>query len=200
MTQENNNNTIDQDVQPKNAGIQSILQLLGTDGIRTLIEAFNGGASGASIMQSFLQQTQLSPEQQPLVELINLLAADSDAQGHLIEGEIQSDDLEEDEEDDYDDYEVPEPAPGKRSNVYDIRRFRRELRDLRNVNDTVAAALGACPVCWGGDSQCHSCGGEGSSGAYQPDVHLFNELVAPAVRRIRSMKRTRQRHLVRELR
>ena len=199
MTQKNNDATTEAGGQTNNAGIQGILQLLGSDGIGALVEAFNGGASGASIMQSFLEQSQLSSEQQPLVDLLMTLAAEGDEKGELIEGEMQNIDLEEDDED-YDDYEADEPAPGDRNNVYEIRQFRRELRDLRNVNDTVAAALGACPVCWGGDSQCHDCDGEGSSGAYQPDPRLFNELVAPAIRRIRTSKRTRQKHPVRERR
>lgn len=199
MSQENTGNTIEQDVQPKNASIQSILQSLSTEDIRTMIEAFNGGASGATIIQSFLQKTQLSPEQQPLIELFNLLATNNRAQGQTIDGEIQNIDLDEDD-DEFDGYAVHESPSSVRNNVYDIRRFKRELRDLRNLNDTVAAALGACPVCWGGDSQCHICEGEGSSGAYQPDPRLFNELVAPAVRRIRDMKRTKQRRLVREQR
>lgn len=63
-----------------------------------------------------------------------------------------------------------------------------ELADLREVNDTVAAALGACRVCWGGDPGCPACAGQGRAGWRAPDRALFQELVVPAVRRVRAIK------------
>ncbi len=61
-----------------------------------------------------------------------------------------------------------------------------ELEQLREKNDRMAAALGACYLCWGEDLQCEICGGSGSSGAFEPDIEEFAELVAPALRRIRN--------------
>lgn len=58
-------------------------------------------------------------------------------------------------------------------------------------NDTLAAALGACPKCWGGDDHCDACDGDGAPGAAAPDHHLFNELILPAVRRINQTRRAR---------
>lgn len=64
-----------------------------------------------------------------------------------------------------------------------------ELRDLRQVNDTLADALGACRICWGGDPACAACRGRGRAGSARPDPKLFEELVAPAVRRVLTMRR-----------
>lgn len=46
----------------------------------------------------------------------------------------------------------------------------------------LAAALGACD-CWGLDDACDLCAGEGGPGWADPDEELYEELVAPAVRR-----------------
>lgn len=64
-----------------------------------------------------------------------------------------------------------------------------ELADLRQVNDTLAAALGACRVCWGGDRECQQCNGHGAAGSGLPDMTLFEQLVAPAVRRVSALRR-----------
>jgi len=58
-----------------------------------------------------------------------------------------------------------------------------ELEVLRERNDLLADALGACPVCWGGDVRCPRCRGRGRPGGRLPDPEAFLALVAPAVRR-----------------
>lgn len=73
-----------------------------------------------------------------------------------------------------------------------IRAMQQELIDLRHVNDTVAAALGACPLCWGGDSGCAACHGRGGAGYAVPDLDLFARWVVPATERMRSLSRARQ--------
>lgn len=60
-----------------------------------------------------------------------------------------------------------------------------ELEALRQANDTLADALGACAICWGGDNACHHCRGRGRPGARRPDPALFTQLVMPAVRAMR---------------
>ena len=60
-----------------------------------------------------------------------------------------------------------------------------ELEELRARNDALAAALGACYLCWGDDPECPVCGGSGGPGAASPDRRLFTELIAPAVRALR---------------
>jgi hypothetical protein len=57
-----------------------------------------------------------------------------------------------------------------------------EVRLLRERCDTVAAALGACGLCWGQDSSCRACRGQGGPGHCIPDKELFYEFVVPAVR------------------
>jgi|GEM_PF-3429196 len=170
-----------------NAAIQALLQSLGNGGAQTLMDSINAGDNGASILTSFLNNSNLSPEQQSIIDLLVSLGNNEDT-GHIIEGEALSDEYLADDYDDDTDYEDTQ----QNSNVYDIRQFRRELNDLRNVNDTLAAALGACPICWGGDDECHECEGEGYAGTYMPDVQLFNELVVPAIRRVRTKKRIRK--------
>ena len=71
----------------------------------------------------------------------------------------------------------------------DLEEMRRELADLREGNDTLAAALGACALCWGGDPDCVVCLGRGSPGYDLPDPALFNELVVPALRRVYGWQR-----------
>ena len=63
-----------------------------------------------------------------------------------------------------------------------IKIMNRELSELRERNDSLAAALGACHLCWGSDPECEICGGRGSPGTSVPDKSLFKELVRPAVR------------------
>jgi hypothetical protein len=60
-----------------------------------------------------------------------------------------------------------------------------ELVALRERTDTLAAALGACCLCWGADSACRVCRGRGRPGFSQPDEESFVELVLPAVRAMR---------------
>lgn len=58
-----------------------------------------------------------------------------------------------------------------------------ELEQLRERSDTLAAALGACYLCWGADESCTYCYGKGRPGAALPDARLFHQLIVPAVRR-----------------
>ena len=68
-----------------------------------------------------------------------------------------------------------------------IEQLELELERLEEINDTLAAALGACPQCWGDDSRCEVCGGHGGPGSMRPDRTLFEQLVAPALRRLREL-------------
>lgn len=60
-----------------------------------------------------------------------------------------------------------------------------EVVTLRDQADLLAAALGACSLCWGHDARCRACRGRGSPGFAVPDEEAFNELVLPAVRTMR---------------
>jgi hypothetical protein len=75
----------------------------------------------------------------------------------------------------------------KRARIERVRRHLSELRSAlstaHDLLDDVAAALGACSVCWGGTDDCDNCRGRGVPGWRMPDDELFTELVAPAVKR-----------------
>ena len=59
-----------------------------------------------------------------------------------------------------------------------------ELQDLRERNDLLAAALGACHLCWGEDRDCEVCRGEGYPGFYRPDADMFRQYATPALARL----------------
>jgi DNA repair exonuclease SbcCD ATPase subunit len=63
-----------------------------------------------------------------------------------------------------------------------------EVEALRERNDTLAAALGACYLCWGEDLDCPVCGGTGHPGSLMPDKSLLVRLVAPAVQQLRKQE------------
>lgn len=58
------------------------------------------------------------------------------------------------------------------------RRMDAELRLLRRRNAHLAAALGACPQCWGEDPDCAVCAGEGQPGSAPPHRQHFRHYVA----------------------
>jgi len=54
-----------------------------------------------------------------------------------------------------------------------------QANSLTKFNRTLAEALGACPVCWGNNTDCKSCSGNGSPGWVKPIRKLFNLYVLP---------------------
>jgi hypothetical protein len=131
------------------------------------LEAVRTGQAGLPLLRTMLGNAKLSTEQQAFVDLLEAESKKTAAA-----------DEDEDEE------------------TSSQQELRQELADLREANDTVAAALGACPICWGGDRSCDVCRGRGRAGFRPPDPDLFDELVVPAVQRARAMVRTgsRRRH------
>ena len=67
-----------------------------------------------------------------------------------------------------------------------VKKLYSELEQLRERSDSLAAALGACYLCWGEDRRCELCGGQGWAGWQPRDPALFNEWIAPALRTGRS--------------
>jgi hypothetical protein len=63
-----------------------------------------------------------------------------------------------------------------------------EIDVLRNRNDALAAAIGACCLCWGQDLNCRSCRGRGGPGFSMPDEALFEEFVLPAIQTLRAQR------------
>jgi hypothetical protein len=68
-----------------------------------------------------------------------------------------------------------------------------EVKELRNRADQLAAALGACCVCWGEDATCRVCRGRGAPGFALPDETLFEQYVLPAVMLLRERKPRRHK-------
>jgi hypothetical protein len=67
----------------------------------------------------------------------------------------------------------PTVVPGFESDAHEA---------LVDRNMLLAVALGACE-CWGDKDECPGCGGLGSAGWAPPDPELYEQYVAPAVRR-----------------
>jgi hypothetical protein len=67
-----------------------------------------------------------------------------------------------------------------------------DINLLRERCDTIAAALGACALCWGHDPACRACRGHGLPGRSLPDEDLFFEYVMPAVRLVRASRQRSQ--------
>lgn len=68
-----------------------------------------------------------------------------------------------------------------------VKRTWAELEALRERNDTLAAALGACHLCFGTDPLCPRCGGRGVPGSRAPDPAAYREYVVPAIQRVRAI-------------
>jgi hypothetical protein len=69
-----------------------------------------------------------------------------------------------------------------------VKKLRAELDQLRELNDALAAALGACYLCWGEDAGCPVCHGTGCPGSAMPDKQLFARFVAPTLRTLQEEK------------
>jgi hypothetical protein len=69
------------------------------------------------------------------------------------------------------------------------RRMDAELRVLRRRNAHLAAAVGACPHCWGENPECSTCAGEGLPGSAPPHrghfQHYVGALAAPSTQALR---------------
>jgi DNA repair exonuclease SbcCD ATPase subunit len=63
-----------------------------------------------------------------------------------------------------------------------------EVERLRERSDAMAAAVGACPLCWGQSLECRGCRGRGGPGFCVPDESLFQEFILPAVRTLRAQR------------
>ncbi len=64
-----------------------------------------------------------------------------------------------------------------------------ELAVLQERNDALAAALGACHLCFGADNWCPHCGGCGTPGSRRPDAAAFSRYVRPLLDRLQRPQR-----------
>ena len=68
-----------------------------------------------------------------------------------------------------------------------------EVETLRSRSVELAAALGACYVCFGTDLLCARCGGRGRPGSRPPKPEAYRAYVVPAVMRVRRLTETQRR-------
>jgi len=157
--------------------------------LQLMLEALLGsglaaGGNSGSMLDAFLAQANLMPQQQSIIKLLMAMSNKPDAGEGEGEGEGEEGlDVNFNANDDEFNVAVDPSEP-----------LSQELSDLRCVNDTAAEALGACPICWGGDTSCQQCLGQGTAGHRMPNSGLFNQLVIPAVKRMRSITRATSRH------
>ena len=64
-----------------------------------------------------------------------------------------------------------------------------EAEKLRARSDALAAAIGACYLCFGDDPLCPECAGNGVPGSLKPDIAAFRQYVLPAIQRVRTAQR-----------
>jgi hypothetical protein len=62
------------------------------------------------------------------------------------------------------------------------------IQELTDRNQELAAALGACPACWGEDDRCPDCRGHARPGTRKPDRRCFEYYVSPLLRRLQARK------------
>jgi DNA repair exonuclease SbcCD ATPase subunit len=88
--------------------------------------------------------------------------------------------------------QVEEPVDASLATLCELREnakvMQAELERLRERSDALAAAVGACPLCWGQSLDCRGCRGRGGPGFCTPDESLFEELILPAVRTLRAQR------------
>lgn len=75
-----------------------------------------------------------------------------------------------------------------------VNRVFAELEELRARNNVLAAALGACHLCFGDDAICKKCGGRGVPGSLAPKPAPFRKYILPALRRVKAIETERSKH------
>lgn len=152
-----------------------------------LLEALTspGGAGALPKAQDLL--TQLGGAD-PRVRLIAQFMAQRQAQEledeTLTEDEMDTEPARSSSEPDEAEMHTSELSRAVRQLRQKVESMYRELAELRNRNDALAAALGACYLCWGDDPECEICHGQGRTGSAIPDRKLFAQFVVPAARRL----------------
>ncbi len=141
-----------------------------------------GGGGGDDLQELLLSQM---GETDPTVSLIARYLAQQ-PRAEQVESGTSLDDEEEfsDSSSELDEARSEERARSFRRLRQVMEQIYKELEVLRERNDTLAAALGACYLCWGEDLGCPVCSGTGRPGSSMPDRSLLVQLVMPAVQRL----------------
>lgn len=152
-----------------------------------LLEALTSPAGTSALPRAQDLLTQLG-EADPTVRLIAQLLAQRQAQE--LENETPSEDemdsapVQSSSERDEAEVRCSEMSRAVRQLRRKVETMYRELAELRDRNDALAAALGACYLCWGKDPECEICNGGGRPGSSTPDKKLFTQFALPAARRL----------------
>ena len=126
--------------------LATVLEALSRSDRQSVLEILRNNRPKDSPLSGLAQNLQLKPEQEAL---FNVLLGLEQERG-VVDVDVE---------------EVEEKSMGARNAG-----LQQELADLREVNDTLAAALGACPACWGGDPECSECSGLGHPGSNRHDT------------------------------
>lgn len=73
--------------------------------------------------------------------------------------------------------------------VHENQELLEENQTLRERIEILAAALGACPYCWGENNACSVCQGKGHPGSFMPDRGAYSGYVLPAVQTVQRFTR-----------
>jgi hypothetical protein len=136
--------------------------------------------------------------------LLAALSGDGDSTSEILKNyaALRAPREDDNEAEEYEDMDVsvdpaePESEPGPRNSASSkpvdqrryvelLRELSTELQEVRERCDALAAALGACYLCWGTNEQCTECEGAGTPAWTTPDRELFRELVVPSIERLR---------------
>jgi hypothetical protein len=139
-----------------------------------------GGASIPSREEALNALLESRPEARPLIE--RLLRRDPEAEEAEAEDDLDVPAL-----------ELSDLEAGGEPEAADDAAGRLQLAACMERLAVLAAALGACPLCFGEAEDCPDCGGQGVPGGMVPDPAAFNVYVLPAARRASSAARALNR-------
>ena len=151
-----------------------------------LLQALTASGSGQGLPLQEMLLSQLNTDDPTVALLTQMLAQRQTAPAVDEEDEADAINREEAERQEHEKSQAMAKALRHlRSKINDLYA---ELEELRVRNDAVAAALGACYLCWGNDLDCEVCQGKGKPGVQLPDQALFVQLIAPAIRRLQQAR------------
>lgn len=70
--------------------------------------------------------------------------------------------------------------------LHQFRKLERNYQLMLDQMDQFAAAVGACPECWGEDSLCSYCRGRGKPGYFQPNATYFDMYIKPVLGKLKN--------------
>jgi hypothetical protein len=143
-------------------------ELDSTAAAMAVIEAIRSGSDPHKVMMGLLGQAADQPGADMLLKMVGETGADS---SEALREELREEIREEQAEA----LDALEAAGAQ---------LLAENRDLQRRLDALAAAIGACPACFGEDLLCDTCEGAGVPGSRLPQAAEFHQYVRPAVDRV----------------